>query len=320
MEPQLRPADVAADNDEIARIHSKAYPEWPCTGAEIAANAQRRAARFRLKWVAALAADRLAGYGHIEVPDVAAAAGRLHIRVTVDPDCRGLGLGTSLYNTLETEARRRGATELVSEVLASDPRAERFALDRGFVIYNSRIESRLPLRDVATECIGRGIDELTDRLFSTGIRVASYRQIAQAVEQAPRRLYDLYCELWRDVPFGITGPDPSFQAFVSEEVANPAFRPDGSYIALDGADLIALCIQTARGRHLLTSMTGVVRRWRGRGVARWLKLHSILHALEVGADQIHAFNDASNAAILALNRSLGFVRVNTELRLKKELQ
>jgi mycothiol synthase len=308
------------DNDEIARIHSSAYPEWPCSGAEIAANAQRRGARFHRKWVASLGADRLAAYGYIEVPDVAAATGRLHIRVTVDPDRRALGIGASLYGVLENEARRHGARELVAEVLASDARAERFARDRGFAIYNSRTESRLRLCDVATERVGRGIDELTDRLFDTGIRVTSYRQMTQAAERVPRRLYDLYCELWHDVPFGITGPDPGFETFVAEELDNPAFRPDGSFVALDGGDWIALCLQMARGRHLLTSMTGVVRRWRDRGIARWLKLHSIRYALEVGAEEIHAFNDASNAAMLALNRSLGFVVHQTDLRLKKELQ
>jgi GNAT superfamily N-acetyltransferase len=66
-------------------------------------------------------------------------------------------------------------------------------------------------------------------------------------------------------------------------------------------------------------MTGVVRRWRRLGLARWLKLHSIRYALETGAREIRTYNDGSNSGMLALNRALGFSPVATDLRLKKEL-
>jgi mycothiol synthase len=66
-------------------------------------------------------------------------------------------------------------------------------------------------------------------------------------------------------------------------------------------------------------MTGVVRRWRRRGLARWLKLHSIRHALESEASEMRTYNDEANTDMLALNRTLGFVPVETDLRLKKEL-
>jgi GNAT superfamily N-acetyltransferase len=314
----VRPAHVSADNDEIARIVSAVHPDWPRTGAEIAAAALRRGDRFHRKFVAEAAAGQLAAFGFLEVPDVAATRGRFRVRVTVDPPHIGLGIGATLYAAIEAEARQHGATELCSEVLASQPRAQRFALDRGFVVYNRRIESRLARHKVDAERIARNIDDSTDRLFDTGLRIASYRQLALGTE-APRQLYELFVELWRDVPFGIRGDDPTYESFVAEELDDPAFRSAGTFVALDGQTWVGLCAQSRGRDHLLTTMTGVVRRWRRRGLARWLKLHSLRYALETGAREIRTYNDESNLGMLALNRALGFVPVETDLRLKKEL-
>jgi mycothiol synthase len=316
----VRAAHASADNDEIARIVSAAHPDWPRTGEEIAAAARRRGSRFHRKFVAEVAPGRLAGFGFLEVPDAAATKGRLRIRVTVDPSHLGQGIGAALYEFLETEARLRGAAELCSEVLASHPRAQRFALDRGFVVYNRRIESRLKLRDVNSERIARGLDFATDRFFDTGLRIASYRQLAQDGPATPRRLYELFVELWRDVPFGIRGDDPTYESFVAEDLEDPAFRPAGTFVALDGSHWVGMCAQFTGHDHLLTSMTGVVRRWRRRGLAHWLKLHSIRHALEADAIEIRTVNDEANADMLALNRALGFVPLETDLRLRKELR
>ena len=316
----VRPAHATADNDEIARIITAVHPDWPRTGAEIAAAAIRRGERFHLKFVAEDTLGQLAGYGFLEVPDVAAAEGRLRMRVTLDPARVGNGIGAALYNALESEARQRGAIELCTEVLASNPRAERFATGRGYTVYNRRIESRLSLGTVVPERIARGIDWHTDQLFSTGIRIATYRQLALAVATAPRQMYDLIVDLWRDVPFGISGADPTFESFLSEELGDPAFSSAGTFVALDGLNWIGLCAQTSAEGRLMTSMTGVVRAWRRHGLARWLKLHSIRYALEVEAREIRTFNDAANEGMLTLNRALGFVPVETDLRLKKDLR
>ena len=81
----VRPAHATADDDEIARIVTAVHPDWPLTGSEIAAAARRRGERFHLKLVAESVPGQLAGFGFLEVPDVAAAEGRLRMRVTLDP-------------------------------------------------------------------------------------------------------------------------------------------------------------------------------------------------------------------------------------------
>ena len=317
---QVRPAHTTADNDEIARIICAVHPDWPRTGTQVAAAAARRGPRLHRKFVIDDAPGRLAAFGFVEVPDVAAVAGRFHVRVTVDPACTGRGFGKLLYQRLEVEARDLHATELCTEVLEAHPRAARFATDRGFKVYNRRVESRLRLNEIDPARVARGLDAHTDRLFASGIRIASYRQLALDPLAAPRRLYALQADLWRDVPFGITGDDSTFEAFLAEELGDPAFRAAGTFVALDGPDWIGLCMQSSTDSHLLTTMTGVVQAWRRHGVAYWLKLHSVRYALETGVAEIRTFNDVANEGMLALNRRLGFTPVSTEVRLKKELR
>jgi len=309
----------SVDDDEVARIATAAFPDYPLTGAELAAGARRRGARFHRKFVAEAHPGQLAGFGFIEVPDVAAAEGRLRVRVVVDPAWRGHGIGDALYQMLEADAQGRGATELCAEALESQPHSVRFAAEHGFAIYNQRVDNRLRLGGIDTGRIGRGIDMHVDRLFATGIRIATYRQLAQTTTDAPRHFHQLSCELWEDIPFGIRGAHPSFDSFVAEELDNPSFRAEGTFVALDGARWIGVCAQNSSAGCLMTWMTGVIRPWRRHGIAHWLKLHSIVYALDVGAPEIRTFNDTANRGMLALNQALGFVAIDTDLRLKKEL-
>ena len=66
-----------------------------------------------------------------------------------------------------------------------------------------------------------------------------------------------------------------------------------------------------------TDMTGVLRPYRGKGVAMLLKLRGIRHAQEHGKPKLWAVNDAVNAAMLGLNAKLGFVREGVNVRYLK---
>ena len=152
------------------------------------------------------------------------------------------------------------------------------------------------------------------------MRIATYRQLLLAVPDAAHRLYDLDAELWADVPFGLTGSVPTFEQYQALELADPDFLPQATFVALDGHRWIGLGALMNGPGFLLNSMTGVARKWRGRGLARWLKLHTIRWALEHGASELRTFNDAVNDAILGLNRSLGFRVESVEVRYRKDVR
>lgn len=316
----LRPPRTPDDYPELARIYTAAFPAWSLSADELA-DIDRRRSHHRLHWkIVAEHGAGLAGYGFVEEPNVAAAPGRLRVRVVIDPALVGRGIGAALYDAVETKAIACGARSLVTEAFADHPRASRFLAARGFLEYHRRIDSTLPLAQIEPLQIARAIDEHTDRFFPAAIVIGSYRQMVEACNDAPRRLYDLFNTLWLDVPFGITGSTLDFDSFVAEELEDSNFVPDGTMVALDGERWIGLAALNRGPGYLLASMTGVVRAWRGRGLARWLKLATIRYALDAAVAELRTVNDATNTAILALNRSLGFQPAATEVRYRKELR
>lgn len=316
----LRPPHTPDDYPELARILTAAFPAWPITADELADGDRKRSTRRLHRKIVADRGDGLAGLGFFEEPSVAAAPGRLRVRVIIDPALLGQGVGAALYDAIEAEAIACGARELVTEAFADHPRASRFLAARGFREYHRRIDSTLKLARIEPQRIARAIDEQTDRFFPTAIVIASYRQLMDACSDAPHRLYELFNILWQDVPFGITGSNLDFESFVAEELDDSNFVPAGTMVALFGDRWVGLAALDRGAGYLLASMTGVVRDWRGRGLARWLKLHTIRYAFDAGTAELRTVNDATNPAILALNRSLGFRPTAIEVRYRKDLE
>lgn len=62
----------------------------------------------------------------------------------------------------------------------------------------------------------------------------------------------------------------------------------------------------AAGLIALIHLTGTLREFRRRGLARLVKLATIRWAAEHGITAIYTGNDTENAPMLALNDSLGF--------------
>jgi GNAT superfamily N-acetyltransferase len=315
----LRAMRVPDDCAGVARVCTACFPDWPLAAEEVADDEARRAPGRMHRALVALDRDEIVGFGFVQVPDVAAREGRLRIRVLVPPERRRQGVGGALYDALHAIASEAGATELVTEARSADEAAAPFLASRGFVEYHRRIENRLSMSDVDPAMIGRAIDRHVDALFASGVRIATFRQLGLVHADAARRLYDLDATLWADVPFGLTGALPSYEEYVAAEIAHPDFLPAATFIAMDGDRWIGVSALVRGHGFLLNSMTGVLRDWRGRGLAHWLKLHTLRHALECNAAEIRTFNDSINPAILALNASLGFRVANVQVRYRKEL-
>jgi GNAT superfamily N-acetyltransferase len=316
----LRAMRVPDDCAGVAAVCSACFPDWPISADEMVDDEARRPPERLHRALVALEGDTVAGFGFVQEPDVAARKGRLRMRVLVAPERRRSGVGSALYDALCEIGNEAGATEFVTEAQAADEGAAPFLAGRGFVEYHRRVESRLSLADVDPTTIGRAIDAHADAFFASGARIATFRQLRQVHADAARRLYDLDATLWVDVPFGLSGALPTYDQYVATEIDRPDFMPAATFIALDGDRWIGISALVRRPGFLLNSMTGVVRDWRSRGLARWLKLHTLRHALECGAAEIRTFNDSINPTILALNASFGFRVTAVQLRHRKELR
>jgi RimJ/RimL family protein N-acetyltransferase len=107
-----------------------------------------------------------------------------------------------------------------------------------------------------------------------------------------------------DVPITQIG----FDEWIEETIEHPDLDHDGSFYALVGDRPAAYTLVSVDRRRGVAwnEMTGTAPAFRRRGLARLVKLASIRWAAETGIHSFSTSNDSENAAMLALNRELGY--------------
>lgn len=124
----------------------------------------------------------------------------------------------------------------------------------------------------------------------------------------PRPLYELDLEVSRDVPGDEWFDSMTLEQWTArfwhsvlvDEHASLAAYVDGHLAALT-----MLRVDRPSGR-AQNNLTGTKRAHRGCGLARLLKTHSLHRAAELGATIAFTDNDETNAAMLSVNRALGY--------------
>jgi GNAT superfamily N-acetyltransferase len=124
----------------------------------------------------------------------------------------------------------------------------------------------------------------------------------------PRPLYDLDLEVSRDVP-----GDDDFASMTLDQWTGHFWRTvfaddDASLAAYVDGQLAALTmLRVDRPSHRAqNNLTGTRRAYRGRGLARLLKTHSLNRAAQAGVTIAFTDNDETNAAMLGINHALGY--------------
>lgn len=122
------------------------------------------------------------------------------------------------------------------------------------------------------------------------------------------RIFNLYCDILRDIPHPGLRPDPSLQDFMDDEVNHPNFLESGYFLAMDGSEAVGMSSLVKRGgstRILGVGLTGVVASHRRKSIASALKIACIEHAQTLGTHHILTDNEENNP-MYALNQKLGF--------------
>lgn len=135
-----------------------------------------------------------------------------------------------------------------------------------------------------------------------------------------RKLHELN-ELTRlDVPH--TAPIlPQTLADFMVRVDSPNTPSDRWWVALHADDPVAmsyLSYPPERGV-VWTAYTGCHPCYRGRGIARAVKLQSLAQAIELGVPEVRTDNDSENGAMLHINETLGYERMPGYLSFLKRL-
>ena len=121
------------------------------------------------------------------------------------------------------------------------------------------------------------------------------------------KLHRLNEETRQDIPHSTPILPQPFEYFM-HRINAPGHRAERIWIALDGDVPVALSFLSfppVRG-HVWTGYTCCARAYRGRGIARAVKLQSLAQAVELGIPSVRTDNDSENAAMLHINEQLGY--------------
>ncbi|MDZ7705981.1 MAG: GNAT family N-acetyltransferase [Trueperaceae bacterium] len=231
-----------------------------------------------------------------------------YLNLYVDPDARGRGVGTALYQHVhEAVSEYRPAilrnTALVKE---GDEASSRFAKVRGFREDKQIFESHLDVANFDPT----PYEGLEPSLTAQGITFTSLKDLRDHDPHGDRKFYDLFAEVRRDVPRTEPATDIPFERFVDLAYNDDDFLQEYTLVAMDGDACVGLSgvYQNEIRGGWDNGLTGVRREYRGRGIALALKVKSITTAKALGVPLLVTDNDSTNAPMLRVNTKLGFVR------------
>lgn len=319
---KIRPFQKPEDFAPAAEILNLVNPEWPVTPEMLAHwDSNHDPKYFRSQWVAEYGEAGVVALGYAEEDSFAYEEGKYWLGLEVHPDFQRRGLGEALYQHVLKQLK--DPKKLVVAFPESRPQSRCFAEKRGFVEEWRRYESRLQTQ---------GFDfapytPIEQRVRDAGLEIGSLAELMEADRETARKLYELDWILFQDVPMGIQFTKRSFEQWMKEEIDDPHFVTEACFVALDPKSDDPLTGPLVGYSSLMRNpagfwtigMTGVLREYRGQGLAKALKLKGMRYVQEHGEGEIRTFNDPPNMAMLSINLSIGFQRQPSRLRFAKRL-
>ncbi|HUS17865.1 MAG TPA: GNAT family N-acetyltransferase, partial [Chloroflexia bacterium] len=259
---------------------------------------------------------RLCGYAMLESRWWTDDPASFSLDLTVDPPARGQGIGMRLYSHALERAATLHATQLYAAVRDDLPEAARFAAVCGFVPTGHTLRwARLRVSQAPLAAL----DAVADSLEAAGISIVALAEL-DADEPLLRRVYEVDCESAQDEPAAQSYEPQPFEQWRTWIFDEPGVTPEWFWLALDGTRPVGMTYLVDRGEGIAaTGYTGVLRAYRGRGVATALKRAALQGGRARGTEYIYTGNDLTNAPMLAINGKLGFEPLPASVQLVKQL-
>jgi len=216
--------------------------------------------------------------------------------VRVAPAHRGRGFGLEVYRALSTWAAERGVTELHGETWEDDPASLVWAKRQGYLEIGRN--SRLSLDLTAIEAPAADPPP--------GIEIITWAERPDAAAG----MYAVVLEALPDIP-GEEDADPgTLEEWLSRDMQGAGDKPEATFVALADGTVVGyakLSLSLARKEVAMHDLTGVLRAWRGKGIAAALKRTQIAWAKSAGYAKLETSNEVRNEPIRRLNERHGYV-------------
>jgi ribosomal protein S18 acetylase RimI-like enzyme len=299
----IRTACVDTDLPGIIRVLNACDPDHPTSLDSLRSNfLDTTPGRIQRRLVVMDEKEAVTGYS-VTVHVAEAPEHHFYVWLGVQPSQRGQGLGSALWNLSLVYLQEQGATRVSSEVLDTDPASLGFAERRGFKIDRQHFYSVL---DLATFDETPYLPDIA-ALEEQNIRFCSLANFPDTPETR-RKFYELNLAVVMDIP----GEDWNFENypgfFEKRILGSPRFKREGQLLAVDGDALVGFAAVSlfSESQSAYNATTGVIRAYRGRGIALALKVLSARYARQHGEQTLRTDNDSLNAPILAINRRMGY--------------
>lgn len=129
---------------------------------------------------------------------------------------------------------------------------------------------------------------------------------------APERLYAADIAATADEPGDVSADAVSYEHWRYDIWDGPGLDREASVAATVDDTVAAFSLVTRDGDRMWSDMTATLPAYRGRGLARLVKLAALHRATATGAKVAYTSNDEANTPMLAVNRRLGYQPVGTQ--------
>jgi GNAT superfamily N-acetyltransferase len=301
--PGMAPIEVRPFRDEdaagVARVVGALSPEVLTTPASLLHWLHGQPPRARTAGWVAVDGGEVVGWAQGRLRWTVADPGVGGAWVGVLPRARRQGAGGRLYELAEEHVSAAGAHTIRSSV-GDDADGRGFAERRG---YRETRQGQFWTIDPAAADLSE-LPELAAARGAEGFRLATLGELLDR----PRDLHALYDEAEFDIPGDDERTVLPYAEWKEETLGNPLLDPEASVLVLHGDRPVAFAwlLVDRDGGRAEHELTGTLRAYRGRGLARLAKLASLRWCADHAVTTVLTANDAENAPMLAVNRRLGY--------------
>ncbi|HWG85914.1 MAG TPA: GNAT family N-acetyltransferase [Deinococcales bacterium] len=308
------------DYDAFTALHNAVRPEHPFTPTELREEDERLAADPRLRQgrILAGADGKLIGYVAYSQNPGMYHPQRFMLEGGVLPAFQGTGIGRGLYESLLETLAPYDPISFRATAREDSERGLRFLSERGFVETMRFWESVL---DVQSFDPGPHTGR-EENLAREGIVISTVEELSRSDDRWREKLHELFSQIREDVPRSEPASPITLERFIELVIEDSMTLHDAWFVARHGERYVGLSdlYRTASSPDLFTGLTGVLREYRGRGIALALKLRGIEYARERGVGRIRTNNASTNRPMLAVNEKLGFEKEPVWLSLVREIR